>query len=267
MLADLMEKLKKTELQDVGCDFCKGRKLKAIKSCLVCLTSYCQQHLQPHYDVAPLKKHELVNPSKKLQENVCSRHDEVMKMFCCTDQQVICYLCSVDEHKGHDTVSAAAEVTERQKELQVSRLNIQQRIQHREEDLKVLQQEVEAINRSADKAVRDSEDIFKQVICLMEKRSSEVKQQIRSQQETEVSRAEELLEKMQQEIKDLRRKDAELQQLSLTDDHIQFLHNYPSMSCLREATDSASIKIHPLSYFEDVISSFRAQRQTAERSE
>ncbi|KAF7647876.1 hypothetical protein LDENG_00165300, partial [Lucifuga dentata] len=60
---------------------------------------------------------------------------------------------------------------------------------------------------------------------------------------------------MQQEIKDLRRKDAELQQLSLTDDHVQFLHNYPSVSRLREPTDSASIKICPLRYFEDVTSS------------
>ncbi|KAF7644882.1 hypothetical protein LDENG_00214000 [Lucifuga dentata] len=81
------------------------------------------------------------------------------------------------------------------------------------------------------------------------------RKQIRSQQETEVSRAEELQEKMQQEIKDLRRKDAELQQLSLTDDHVHFLHNYLSVSRLREPTDSASIKIRPLRYFEDVTSS------------
>ncbi|XP_053186803.1 E3 ubiquitin/ISG15 ligase TRIM25-like [Scomber japonicus] len=268
MLADLVEELEKTGLQaaaaaapadlcyagpeDVACDVCPGRKLKAIKSCLVCLASYCENHLQPHYDVSPLKKHKLVEPSKKLQENICSRHDEVMKMFCRTDQQSICYLCPVDEHKGHDTVSAAAERTERQRELEVSRLNIQQRIQHREKDVKLLQQEVEAVSRSADKAVEDSEMIFTELLCLIQKRSSDVKQQIRSQQETEVSRVKELQEKLQREITELKRKDTELKQLSHTEDHNQFLHNYPSVSQLNEPTDSSSIKIRPLRYFEDV---------------
>ncbi|XP_044075670.1 tripartite motif-containing protein 16-like [Siniperca chuatsi] len=264
MLAALVEELKKTGLQaapadpcyagpeDVSCDVCTGRKLRALKSCLVCLASYCDNHLQPHYDVAPLKKHKLVDPSKKLQENICSRHDEVMKMFCRTDQQCICYLCSVEEHKGHDTVSAAAERTERQRELEVSRQNIQQRIQDRQEDVKLLQQEVEAINRSADKAVEDSEKIFTELIRLMEKRSSDVKQQVRSQQEAEVSRAKEFQEKLEQEITELKRKDAELEQLSRTEDHTQFLLSYPSLSRLRESTDSSSIDIRPLSYFEDV---------------
>uniref|UniRef100_A0AAZ1Y1L6 Tripartite motif-containing protein 16-like n=1 Tax=Oreochromis aureus TaxID=47969 RepID=A0AAZ1Y1L6_OREAU len=264
MLADLVEELKKTGLQaapadhcyagpeDVACDVCTGRKMKAFKSCLVCLASYCEKHLQTHYDVAPLKKHKLVEPSKKLQENICSRHDEVMKMFCRTDQQSICYLCSVDEHKGHDTVSAAAERTERQRELEVSRQNIQQRIQDREKDVKLLQQEVEAINQSADQTVEHSEKIFTELIHLIQKRSSDVKQQIRSQQETEVSRVKELEEKLEQEITELKRKDAELKQLSHTEDHIQFLHNYPSLSALSESTDSSSINIRPLSYFEDV---------------
>ncbi|XP_076733235.1 tripartite motif-containing protein 16-like [Maylandia zebra] len=264
MLAVLVEELKKTGLQaapadhcyagpeDVACDVCTGRKMKAFKSCLVCLASYCEKHLQPHYDSPTFKKHKLVEPSKKLQEKICSRHDEVMKMFCRTDQQSICYLCSVDEHKGHDTVSAAAERTERQRELEVSRQNIQQRIQDREKDVKLLQQEVEAINQSADQTVEHSEKIFTELIHLIQKRSSDVKQQIRSQQETEVSRVKELQEKLEQEITELKRKDAELKQLSHTEDHIQFLHNYPSLSALSESTDSSSINIRPLSYFEDV---------------
>uniref|UniRef100_A0A3Q1GBT3 RING-type domain-containing protein n=1 Tax=Acanthochromis polyacanthus TaxID=80966 RepID=A0A3Q1GBT3_9TELE len=132
MLAVLVEELKKTGLQaadhcyagdeDVACDVCTGRKLKASKSCLVCLASFCEKHLQPHYDSPPFQKHKLVEPSKKLQENICSGQDEVKKMFCRT------------EHKGHNTVSAAAERMKKQKELEVSRQNIQQRIQDREKD-------------------------------------------------------------------------------------------------------------------------------------
>uniref|UniRef100_A0A8C9Z5P0 E3 ubiquitin/ISG15 ligase TRIM25-like n=1 Tax=Sander lucioperca TaxID=283035 RepID=A0A8C9Z5P0_SANLU len=261
MLAVLVEELKKTGLQaapadhnagaeDVACDVCTGRKLKAHKSCLQCLASFCEKHLQPHYESAPLKKHKLVEPSKKLQENVCSHHDEVMKMFCRTDQQLICYLCSVEEHKGHNTVSAAAERAERQRELEGSRQNIQQRIQDREKDVKLLQQQAEAINLSADKAVEDSEKIFTELIRLLEKRSSDVEQQVRSQQKSEVSRVKELQEKLEQEITELKRKDAELKKLSHTEDHNQFLHNYPSLSPLSQST--SSIHIRPLSCFEDV---------------
>ncbi|XP_071389259.1 tripartite motif-containing protein 16-like [Centroberyx affinis] len=264
VLAELLEELKKTGLQaappdhfyagpgDVACDFCMGRKLKALKSCLVCLASYCEQHLQPHYDVAPLKKHKLGDPSKKLHENICSCHDEVMKIFCRTDQQCICYLCSMDEHKGHDTVSAAAERTERQKELGVSRQKIQQRIQDKERDMKVLQQEVKAINHSADKAVEDSEKIFTELGHYVEKRSSDVKEQIRYQQKAEVRRAEELQEMLKQEIAELRRKDAELEQLSHTEDHINFLQRYTPLSHLSESTDLPSANIRPLRYFQDV---------------
>ncbi|XP_074506188.1 E3 ubiquitin/ISG15 ligase TRIM25-like [Sebastes fasciatus] len=224
LLADLVEELKKTGLQaapadhcyagpeDVACDVCTGRKLKAFKSCLMCLASYCEKHLQPHYDSAPFKKHKLVEPSKKLQEK--------------------------------------AERTERQRKLEVSRLNIQQRIRDREKDVKLLQQEVEAVNRSADKAVEDSEKIFTELIRLMDKRRCDLKQQVRYQQKSEVSRVKELQEKLEQEITELKRRDAELKLLSHTEDHNQFLLSYPSLSPLSEST--SSINIRPLSYFEDV---------------
>ncbi|XP_063762531.1 tripartite motif-containing protein 16-like [Eleginops maclovinus] len=271
MLAALVDELKKTGLQvapadhcyagaeEVACDVCTGRKLRASQSCLVCLASSCDKHLQPHYEVAPLKKHRLVEPSKMLQENICSRHYKEMKMFCRTDQQCICYLCSVDEHKGHDTVSAAAERTERQRDLEGRRQNIQQRIQDREKEVKLLQPEVEAVNRSADKAVEDSEKTFTELIRLMEKRSSDVKQQVRSQQKGEVSRVKEL-----QEISELKRRDAELKLLSHTEDHNQFLHNYPSLSPLSEPTHSSSTNIGPLRYFEVLTAAVSALRDKLE---
>ncbi|KAJ8278277.1 hypothetical protein GJAV_G00085850 [Gymnothorax javanicus] len=76
---------------------------------------------------------------------------------------------------------------------------------------------------SAQAAVEDSERIFTELIRSIEKRCSEVKELIRDQEKAEVSRAEGLLERLEQEIAELRRRDAELEQLSHTEDHIHFL--------------------------------------------
>ncbi|XP_034034185.1 E3 ubiquitin/ISG15 ligase TRIM25-like [Thalassophryne amazonica] len=221
MLAHLAEDLEKTGLQDapaepedVACDLCTGRKLKAHKFCLICLAYYCKKHLQPHYDAGSLKKHELVEPCEKLQENICSHHDEVMK----THERCVCYLCSVDHHEGHNAVPAVAKMTKRQRKLEVSRKQIQQRIKDTDKKVKALQQEVEAIYHSADQAVEDNEKRLTQMISLIEKISSDTQWQIRSQQKTEVSRVKELQEKLEQEIAELKKKDAELQQLSSTQD-------------------------------------------------
>ncbi|KAM9853399.1 E3 ubiquitin/ISG15 ligase TRIM25-like [Aulostomus maculatus] len=262
MLSHLVEELKKTKPaasadncyagpEDVACDVCTGRKLKAFKSCLVCVASYCAEHLQPHFDAAPLKKHSLVQPSKKLQESICSHHDEVMKMFCRTDKQQICYLCSVEAHKGHDTVSAAAERSERQKELEVTRKTIKQKIQDKEKNINVLQNKMKAIDATADKAVEDSEKIFTELVRLVVKRGSDVKQQIRTQQTSEVKRVRELQVKLEKEITELKKSDSELQRLSNTLDHIQFLQIYPSLSQVGRSTESAGINIH-LWYFENI---------------
>ena len=122
MFAEVVEKLKPglratpsaqcyTGPGDVVCDVCTGRKRKSTKSCLVCLASYCEAHLQPHYESPAFKKHKLVKAAGNMEEKICSHHDKLLEVYCRTDQQCICYLCVMDEHKGHKTVLAAAERT------------------------------------------------------------------------------------------------------------------------------------------------------------
>nr|XP_033505403.1 tripartite motif-containing protein 16-like [Epinephelus lanceolatus] len=264
ILAFVLEELKKTTVQaapadhcyagpeDVACDVCTGRKLKAFKSCLQCLASYCEKHLQPHYDVAPLRKHKLVEASAKLQENICSRHQEVMKLFCRTDQRCICYLCSKDDHKGHNKVSAAAERTERQRELWVTRHKIQQRIQDKEKTVDLFHHEENAVKNSADNALKNTEKTFTELIHIMERRVSDVREKIKSRQKTEMGRFKKVREKLEQEITELKRKDAELEKLSQTEDHTHFLLSYPSLACLSESKDPPKLKVRRLRYFEKV---------------
>ncbi|XP_073685154.1 tripartite motif-containing protein 16-like protein [Garra rufa] len=242
MLAEVVEKLKRTKLQaacpdqcyaepgDVECDVCTGDKNKAIKSCLVCLNSYCLNHLEQHETFFRGKRHSLMDATGRLQEN----------------------LCMMDEHKNHQTVSAAAERTEKQRQLGQMQREKQQRIQEREKELEELIEAVESHKHSAQAAVEDSERIFTELIHSIERSRSEVTQLIRDQEKAAVIQAEGLLERLEQEIKDLRRRDAELEQLSHTDNHIHFLQSFRSLSVPPGSTDSPSITVSSRLSFDDV---------------
>lgn len=79
-------------------------------SCLTCLASYCPAHVKPHYNVPVLKKHQLVSAIIPLQDNTCTKHNKLMEIYCQTDEQLVCFLWIVDEHKGHKTVSASVQI-------------------------------------------------------------------------------------------------------------------------------------------------------------
>ncbi|XP_052398807.1 tripartite motif-containing protein 16-like [Carassius gibelio] len=244
VLAELVKKLKKTKLAadcdagagDVQCDVCTGRKYKAVKSCLMCQESYCQTHFDHHQEIHLRKPHKVIEATGRLQEMICQKHEKHLEMYCITDQQCICELCTKYEHKNHNTVSAAAQRTEKQKQLKKTQKTLQQRIQQREKDLQQLRDTVESHKRSAQTAVEDSERIFTELIRSIERSRSELIRLIRDQEKTAVSRVEERLERLEQEINDLRRRDAELEQLSHTH-HIQFLQSFQSLSAPPESTD------------------------------
>ncbi|XP_051964898.1 tripartite motif-containing protein 65-like isoform X2 [Xyrauchen texanus] len=154
ILAEMVEKLK-IKLQtavpahcftgagDVECDVCSGVKQKATKSCLVCIISYCQNHLEQHDNLFKGKKHKLMDATGNLHEMICHQHDKLLELYCHNDQQCICYVCMMENHKSHDTVSAAAERTKKQKHLGETKKKCQQKIQEKEDNLKELRAAIE----------------------------------------------------------------------------------------------------------------------------
>ncbi len=125
VLAEMLEKLIKPKLHtvvpaqhyagpgDVECDVCTGRKCQAVKSCLVCLESYCQTHLELHEEFrsGSGKRHKITDAIGQLQEMICHEHDKLLEVYCRTDQQCICVLCMMNGHKAHDTVTVAEQKT------------------------------------------------------------------------------------------------------------------------------------------------------------
>ncbi|CAM4574274.1 unnamed protein product [Leuciscus chuanchicus] len=150
------------------------------------------------------------------------------------------------------------------KQLKETQRSFQQRIQQREKDLQQLREAVESHKRSAHTAVEDSERIFTELIRSIERSRSEATQRIRDQEKTAVSRAEGRLERLEQEINDLRRRDTELEQLSHTQDHIHFLQSFQSLSAPPESTDVNDNPFSSLSSFDGVRESVRQLRDKLE---
>ncbi|XP_058872229.1 tripartite motif-containing protein 16-like [Acipenser ruthenus] len=255
MLAELVEELKKTGLNpppaqsyagpgDVPCDFCTGRKFKAVKSCLTCLASYCETHIKPHYEGAAFKRHKLVSAIGDLEQKLCAEHQKVLEVFCRTDQTCICWLCTDEDHKGHDTVSAEKERTGKQKQLGETQTEIRQRIQERLKETDELKQAVETLKRSACIEIKESEKIFTELIRSIEKIHTEVIELIGANEKAAVNQAEGRMKKLEQEIAELRRRNTELKQLSETEDHIHFLQNFQSLCAPPEAGDLPSVTVN-----------------------
>ncbi|XP_058872425.1 tripartite motif-containing protein 16-like [Acipenser ruthenus] len=255
MLAEVVEKLKKTGLSplpaqsyagpgDVPCDFCTGRKFKAVKSCLTCLASYCETHVKPHSEVTPLKRHKLVTAIGNLEQKLCAEHQRLCEVFCRTDQTCICWLCADKEHKSHDTVLTEIERTRKQKQLRETQTEIQQIIQERLKEVEELKQAVQSLKRTACIEIKESEKIFTELIRSIEKIHTEVIELIGANEKAAVNQAEGLMKKLEQEIAELRRRNAELRQLSETEDHIHFLQNFQLFCAPPEAGDLPSITVN-----------------------
>ncbi|KAK2900634.1 hypothetical protein Q8A67_008749 [Cirrhinus molitorella] len=160
-------------------------------------------------------------------------------------------LCMLDEHKNHVTVSLAEERTEKQKLLEETQRKFQQRIQEKETELENLRETIESHKRSAQTAVEDSERIYTELIRSIERSRSEVTQLIRDQEKVLLSQSEGVLEQLKEEIDDLRKRDAELEQFSHTG-HIHFLQSFQSYNVPPASKKSPNIALGSCLSFDDL---------------
>ncbi|XP_028283277.1 tripartite motif-containing protein 16-like [Parambassis ranga] len=212
--------------EEVKCSVCTGSKSRAVKSCLVCLDSYCVSHLKVHEERFYRKAHTLIPASDQLREKLCPQHEKILRLYCQTDQQCVCSQCVKERHRGHDAVSVADERAAQQKKFQETCLKSEQKLKEAEKELRYV---IKYIRHTTEAVVEESERVFSRLIRSIEKQSSEVKELLRVQERAAVSQAEEVLERIQREAAELRRTNAELEKLSRTEDHIQFLQKSKSL--------------------------------------
>uniref|UniRef100_A0A3P9Q8P0 Tripartite motif-containing protein 47-like n=1 Tax=Poecilia reticulata TaxID=8081 RepID=A0A3P9Q8P0_POERE len=220
---------------DVPCDSCTARKRKAEMYCLMCLASFCETHVQPHFQLPVLKKHKLIQASTRIKESICSRHDRLFEIYCRTDEQLVCPLCVV-QHKNHDIVEVTAEAKAKQEELERTRKKIADAVW-------VSQCEIGQLEEAA-KSIRDaaweSSDNFEQRCTehlrlyahFLEKKCLEMRGKVEEVEKAGVDWTNGHKARLKRDVHKLKEMDQNLCQLAQADDPIQFLKDIQAVGGL-----------------------------------
>ncbi|CAB1440742.1 unnamed protein product [Pleuronectes platessa] len=236
----------------VTCDMCKGDRRAAVKSCLVCMSSYCEAHLKPHQTKKALKQHELIAPTGNLAEKICTQHKYLQEFFCRQCKMFICWLCTSDLHKGHECVSTKAERLEKQKVISELQVGNQQRLRDREQELKDMKKIMEGMKRSSDRVHDDTEQVLSELQRSME-RLQELLEEVLDQASMEkMGQAQEVADSLEAEIMERKRRDTDMKDLGRCEDHIHYLQAYESLISPLESGELPSVAVNPDASFEPV---------------
>ncbi|KAM4556186.1 E3 ubiquitin-protein ligase TRIM21-like [Fundulus diaphanus] len=233
---------------EVPCDVCTGTKLKALKSCLVCLLSYCQTHLEPHLTTPRLKKHQLMEPVENLEDRMCLQHDKPLELFCRTDQTCVCSLCSVLDHKNHKFVPLREESEGKKAELKKTEAEVQKMIQSRRVKIQEIKESVKISKDAADREKAEGVQVFTALKEAAERGLEELIKEIQDKQRTAEKQAEDFIKDLEQEISELMKRSSEVKQLSQSEDHLHLLQSFSSLKAAPPTKNWTEVRVHPPSY-------------------
>lgn len=216
----------------VLCDVCIGRKVPALKSCLDCLASFCETHLEPHHVLGTFKKHTLIAPWMDMQERVCVKHERLLELFCATDKTYICPVCIQDDHTDHHTVSIEDQSREIREQIEKLNDEVEKMIEGRVQKMDMIQETIELSKNNSKAEDNEGLSIFTKLLQLLQKDQAEVREVIKTKQRQVEANAKEVMLELEQEINDLRQRSTQLEHLSNITDHLYLLKSFPALSQL-----------------------------------
>ncbi|XP_077349611.1 E3 ubiquitin/ISG15 ligase TRIM25-like [Lithobates pipiens] len=200
----------------IFCKQCIHSPVPAVKSCLMCEASLCDDHLRVH-SKAP--EHVLTDPTTSMENRKCSIHRELLKYYCTEDSACICVSCSLaGEHRGHkvETLDEASE-----KKKQELRNVLQKLMAEREETEKRVQSLQDRRRKVQDKSAGLTERVTALFIELrrhLEDLEKRVRRNISSQEERISHSLSDLIGQLEIKKEDLSRKMEDIEKLcNMTD--------------------------------------------------
>ncbi|XP_058258692.1 E3 ubiquitin/ISG15 ligase TRIM25 isoform X2 [Hemibagrus wyckioides] len=241
---------KQLPASSVPCDRCMEPRA-AVKTCLTCMASFCESHLKPHQTQAKLKSHELIVPTGDLTQKICPEHKYLQEFYCRSCQVYICWLCTSNQHKDHESVSTQAERIEKQKTLLAVQAENLQKLQERERELKDTKKVLETLKCSSDTVSEETDKVLCELQHSVQRMADLIQQVMSSSGQEKINEAQQLVDKLEKEISQLRTKDSDLKELVTCQDNIYFLKTYHCL-CSPELSELSGFTVNLDASFDPV---------------
>ncbi|XP_076581372.1 E3 ubiquitin-protein ligase TRIM21-like [Chaetodon auriga] len=237
ILRNIVEQVKKAAEEDddrftgapdeVACDICTEPKLKAKKSCLLCLASYCSTHLENHSSTKRLKGHKLVEPVKNLDERACLQHGRPLELYSRKKERCICVECMDEGHE--EVVSTEDEWMKKKADFEKTKTEIEQKIKKRQTQVDEINTSLNTCQDQLDNEWWEIDGVFTAVIAIVERAQAAALQPLRDRRQAVEKQAKDLIEELEEELNKLEKAVTKLDDIFELDDHVHFLQIYPSL--------------------------------------
>uniref|UniRef100_A0A672Q3V7 Uncharacterized protein n=1 Tax=Sinocyclocheilus grahami TaxID=75366 RepID=A0A672Q3V7_SINGR len=206
---------------NVLCDMCPLEKVScAVKSCLVCVASYCEVHVTSH--TSRFTKHTLVQP-QRMDKRICRIHERPLELYCRYDQSAVCVLCMNTEHSTHHTIPVEREWAERKTQLLKTQSDLKRMIMDRWSKADELRHSIKLNKENTEREMAYSVEVFTALQQFIDRSQSELLRTMKHKQKTEEKRVESLIKELEREIAKLNARNSELEKLSCSEDHFYLI--------------------------------------------
>ncbi|XP_075141378.1 E3 ubiquitin/ISG15 ligase TRIM25-like [Leptodactylus fuscus] len=213
----------------IFCTYCTKSPVPAVKSCLQCENSLCDDHLTAHNKTAD---HILAEPIGSFGNKKCPIHKKVLEYYCPQDANCLCVSCClVGKHRGHQ-VELLEEASEKKKEklrkyldeLNTEKAKIPAKVQNLQDHKSNIQEKASDKRKNVSKIIMD----IKEQLEMAEKK---VLSEISRQEEKIVSQISRLIKKLEIQENELSRKMCEMEEMCHGSDPIRLLQESDITVC------------------------------------
>ncbi|XP_073480917.1 tripartite motif-containing protein 75-like [Aquarana catesbeiana] len=215
------EKKEEKKESQIFCTHCIHSPVPAVKSCLHCEASLCDDHLRIHSKSSQHVLSDLTTPQKNKK---CSIHEKILEYYCTEDLACLCGSCRLHgDHQEHQ-VEALEEAFEKRKEnLNNALQKLVKKREEMEEIIKSLQKYKRKVQDRADGVTKRIATIFRDIRRQLDILERGVLNKISRQVEKASFPATDLIQELEIKKEDLSRKMRHIEEICNMTDPLTFL--------------------------------------------